>query len=233
MRSFARVAILGLAGAFLLGCGRNSELEVQTFNLEHRSGYEAAQLIDPYVYRDREGAPGTLSVLPNAISVRETPDNLARIARVLAEFDEPIPSVRLRFQLIQADSFQDEDPAIREVVEELRSLFRFQGYRLLGEALVTLDGGGGGPQDFEQRFFGVEESFMVQAEVSMDRPGTVRLQPVYLYQEDTGDRLLQTSVSVSMGQTVVIGGARALRGNESYILTVRGEADAGASEAGG
>lgn len=215
-------AALALAAWILSGCDTAPELEVRTFNLQHRSGYEAAELIDPYIYGDRAGAPGTMSVLSNALSVRETPDNLDKIARVLAEFDTPIPAIRLRFQLIEADSFRDEDPAIADVVEELRSLFRFDGYRLLGEALVTLDGGSGGGQAFEQRFIGVEESFTVNASVQMDRPGTVRLQPVYLYLEDEGDTLLQTSVSVSLGQTVVIGGAKARRGQESYILIVRG-----------
>jgi hypothetical protein len=221
MRNLKLLAYSALVAWTLLGCQRTPDLEVRTFNLKHRSGYEAAQLIQPYIYEDREGAPGTMSVLPSAISVRETPDNLEKIGRVLSEFDTPISPIRLRFQLIQADSFKDEDPAIADVVEELHSLFRFEGYRLMGEALVTLDGGEGGPQEFEQRFTGLEESFVVRGEVGIIQPGTARLRGIELYREETGARLLQTSVSVSVGQTVVIGGGKARRGQESYILTVR------------
>jgi hypothetical protein len=198
------------------------ELDVRTFNLEHRSGYEAAELVDPYIYGDREGAPGAMSVLPNALSIRETPDNLDKIARVLSEFDQPVPPVRLRFQLIEADSFQDPDPAIAEVVNELRSLFRFEGYRLLGEALVTLATGSEYEQSFSQRFLGTDELFTVEAAAQLFGPGAVRLSPVKLWR-DSYDGLLETSVTVADGQTVVIGGGKALEGGRSFILTVKAE----------
>ena len=224
MKVLRTALLLALGTSLMVGCDRTPELDVRTFNLEHRSGYEAAELVDPYIYGDREGAPGSLSALPNAISVRETPDNLDKIARVLAEFDQPIPPVRLRFQLIEADSFQDEDPAIAEVVQELRSLFRFDGYRLLGEALVTLAGGTMGDQEFTQRFLGTDENFQVAARVRMERPGTVRLDPIDL-RDSEYDILLETSVNVSQGQTVVIGGAKARVGGRSFILTVRAESE--------
>lgn len=207
-------------GALLLGCDGTPDLDVRTFNLQHRSGYEAAELISPYVYTDRERAPGTMSALPNAISVRETPDNLEKIARVLEEFDTAISPARLRFQLIEADSFQEDDPAIADVVAELRSLFRFQGYRLLGEAVVTLASQEMSEQAVEQRFLGPEENFRVEARIRMERSDMVRLQPVLLYLEDLGDYLLETSVTVAQGQTVIIGGASAREGGRSFILTV-------------
>jgi hypothetical protein len=223
MRMVRVAMMLALVPLGVLGCNRAPELDVRTFNLENRSGYEAAELVDPYIYGDREGAPGAISALSNAISVRETTDNLDKIARVLAEFDQPIPPVRLRFQLIEADSFQDEDPAIAEVVTELRSLFRFEGYRLMGEAVVTLAGGGMDSQDIEQRFLGTDDPFVVMADAVIERPGTVRLRPVYLWDEETGDNILQTHVSVSLGQTVVIGGGRGRAGGRTFILTVKAE----------
>ena len=130
------------------------------------------------------------------------------------------PPVRRRFQLIEADSFQEEDPAIADVVGELRTLFRFDGYRLLGEAVVTLASQEMSEQAVEQRFLGPEENFRVEARIRMERPEMIRLQPVVLYLEDLGDHLLETSVSVASGQTVVIGGASAREGGRSFILTV-------------
>lgn len=208
----------------LWGSGAAPRLDVRTFNLEHRSGYEAARLVDPYVFGDREGAPGSLSATPNALSVRETPDNLDRIERVLAEFDQPLPALWLRFQLIEADSYQDPDPAIAEVVEELRGLFRFDGYRLLGEALVSVDGASTDRQSFSQRFMETEEIFQVSASAEIQRPGVVRLDPVELRQGER-ENLLTTSVTVTAGQTVVIGGARARVGGRSFILTVTAEGE--------
>ena len=84
----------------ILACNQTPDLDIETFNLTHRSGHEATEIIYPYVFQDREGAPGTMSATQDAISVRETRDNLEKIGRVLAEFDQPQEELRLRFQLI-------------------------------------------------------------------------------------------------------------------------------------
>jgi len=206
------------------------KLDVQTFNLQHRAGYEAAELIDPYVFADRAENPGYMSATPDAITVRETRDNLDKIGRILAEFDQPIPGVRLYFQLIEADSFEDEDPAIANVVQELRSLFRFEGYRLMGEAMVPVAGGSQDRQAFSQRFLGVDNPIVVEAEARLLRTGIVRLEPVVL--RDSWSDLMTATVNVTPGQTIVIGGAQARTQSDSgrpsgervVILTVRAEA---------
>ena len=125
MRPYTLPMTLAAFCLALTACNRGPTLDVRTFQLQHRSGFEAAELISPYVYTDRETNPGAMSATGNAISVRETRDNLDKIARVLEEFDQPVPGLRLRFGLIEADSFQGSDPAIADVVQELRSLFRF------------------------------------------------------------------------------------------------------------
>jgi len=222
-----RASLLLLLPALTLGisaCNRIPQLEVRTFNLEHRSGYEAAELVEPYVFRDREGAPGTMSATPDAVSVRETPDNLDRIGQVLADFDRAIPAVQLRFQLIEADSFQEADPAIAEVVQQLQELFRFDGYRLVGEAMVAVGGGSMDRQEFRQRVLGTNEEFSINGEAAVQRPGVVRLDGLRLWQGGN-DVLLETSVNVSAGQTVVIGGTRARVGGRSFILTVTAASD--------
>ena len=100
-------------------------------------------LIQPYVYRDRPNAPGSMSVATaeGAITVRETPDNLDRIERVLAELTFPSPpasSFHLHFQLVEANGATEPDPAIADVVEELRRALRFDGYSLVGEARIAV-----------------------------------------------------------------------------------------------
>ena len=138
------------------------DLETRTFQLEHLTSRAAIALIDPYVYRDRPGAPGTISnptgirtisvrgtpstiSNPNgirAISVRETPDNLDKIARMLEQFDVPaaVPSYRLHFQVVAANG-GGSDPRLAPVEEALRKVFRFDGYSLVGEGYVTVSSG--------------------------------------------------------------------------------------------
>lgn len=222
MRYLRFCLVLLLAGVASLGCdglGAPS-LDVQTFSLDHRSGYEAAELIGPYVFSDREENPGDMSATDGAITVRESRDNLDRITRVLEEFDTPVPSARLRFQLIEADSFQEEDPAIAEVVGELRKLFRFEGYRLIGDALVAVSADG----NFQQSFFGVgegaAENTLVRGTAHYRGGGSVRLEGIQI---STGIRgILETSVNASIGQTLVLG-ASSETGGRTLILTVRAE----------
>ena len=124
---------------------RHARLETRTFPLEHIGMGDAAELVDPYVYRDRPGAPGAISFAKNvgAISVRETPDNLDRIARVLDQFDVPseAPSYRLHFQVVAANG-NETDRRLATVAGALRKVFRFDGYTLVGEGYVTVSEGG-------------------------------------------------------------------------------------------
>ncbi|MGD2120764.1 MAG: hypothetical protein PVJ76_03425 [Gemmatimonadota bacterium] len=233
MRYAKPTALLLAVGVLFAGCEglRKEKLDVQTFNLQHRSGYEAAELIAPYVFGDREEFPGDMSATDEAITVRETRDNLEKIGRVLEEFDVEIPGIRLHFQLIEADSFRDEDPSIAEVVEELRSLFRFEGYRLLGEAMAPVAGGYQGQQQFSQRFLGVEYPITIEAAARVMANGLVRLDPVVL--SDPWDDLLTATVNIRPGQTLVIGGTQGRTelvegrptGESTLVLTVRAERD--------
>lgn len=211
-----RISLLAfLVTITVAACGQGPDLDIRTFNLTHRSGYEASEIILPYVFTDREGAAGSMSATSGAISVRETRDNLDKIARVLAEFDQPPRELRLRFQLIEADSYQDQDPEIEDVVGELRDLFRFDGYRLAGEAMVNIADEG----NFSQSFMGADGGFAVRGAAEVRAPGAVRLHDVSLLSPE--GPLLETTVNASVGQTVVIGGGQTYRSERSFILTVR------------
>lgn len=202
--------------SLLAACQASPDLETRTFPLEHIDGNEASQLIDPYIYVGREGAPGTLSWTTRAITVRETPDNLDQIARVLAEYDVARADIRLHFQLIQADGFAGGDERIAAVEEQLRSLFQFEGYRLAGEALVAVTGDG---SRVEQ---GLGADHGVTATIYFVRSGTIRLQDVSFYSYEGGDRLT-TTVNIRAGQTLVLGSASRIGEDVTLMLTVRAE----------
>jgi len=210
-----RTILAALATALLLaGCDRAPRLETRTFALEHLAGHEAIALVEPYIYGDREGAPGTASQTPNALTVRETPDNLDQIARVLAEYDVPRPDARLRFQLIEADGFTGRDERIAAVEDELRRLFQFRGYRLAGEAYVAATDG----SSLEQ---GLGPGHVVATEVYLGT-GFIRLHNVRLWPRD-GGRILTTTVNIRPGQTLVLGSASAAGDGATLLLTVRAE----------
>lgn len=211
------LAFLGLAA-----CG-GPRLDTRTFELKHLTGNEAARLLAPYVFADRKEAPGAWSEANGAITVRETPDNLEKITRVLAEFDRPKPSVRLTFQIIQADGAATTDPAIAPVEAALRKLFRFKGYRLLAEAVA----GGMEGSEVRQIVSGSGGPYAITATILDARgtadSGSVRIK-AELFVNDLGT-VLNTAVTLRSGQTAVLGNAQlgSRLGVGTLILTVRPE----------
>lgn len=218
-RTPTAAAALGLA---LSACTGGPELDTRTFELRHMEAHVAEAMIDPYVYGDRPDAPGYISQAGNTITVRETPDNLEKIARVLEEFDRPRPTVRLHFQLIEANGSSTPDPAIAEVEAELRKLFRYSGYSLVTEVVV-----GGMEGSHIEQIVGdapPEDGWIITATI-----GTVRLVGDSGWvQMRVGVRnpmrgAFETQVNAREGQTLVVGNAQLMHSGGTLILTVRPE----------
>ncbi len=209
-------------------CSRTPELDTRTFQLQSMPVDEALMIIEPYVYGDRPNAPGTASAMRGLLTVRETPDNLDKIARVLSEFDVPNKNIQLYIQLISANGARASDPAIADVEAELRELFRFDGYELVAEGVLTgLEGRHVQQVMFDQRgqradpslaryFVGVDIGDVAESGDS----ASVTLRSIQL--ESAGHILFDASVTLGIGHTVVLGTMQ-LTGNRALILAVRAE----------
>ena len=208
------------------GACSGPQLDTQTFELKYLDAQTAASLIEPYVYFDRETNPGTVStaggMASHLITVRETPDNLAKIARVLSEYDQPAPMVQLHFQVIEANGSTTTDPAIENVESALRQLFRFRGYRLLAEAVLS----GVAGSSMSQNMGGEGGGFRITTNIRDVRgsadSGTVRFDVSLLGAPPVGT-VFETSANVRMGQTMVLGSTRPRPEMETLILAVRPE----------
>lgn len=214
------VAFLLLSAAYA-GCSPSPQVETRTFELKYLEDKTAEALVEPYVYRERADGAGTSSVVDGKLTVRETPDNLARIAQVLEEFDRPKPMVRLRFQIIEADGAETVDPAIAEVESALRELFRFEGYRLLDEVLIQGTEGNGTAQEFRSEDYGPWsiETFIENVRTDSEG-GSVQLRVGFTV---AGRMMLHTSVRVRTGQTAVLGRSPAQLQDKTLVLAVRPE----------
>jgi hypothetical protein len=220
MRPVTSLILVALA---VPACDRSPRLETRTFPLQHLEPRTAEGIIQPYVFADREEAPGMMSLTENTVTIRETPDNLEKIARVLAEFDVPSPWVRLHFQLIEADGRGPADPRIADIEAELRKLFRYEGYSLAAEAVVS----GTARSVIEQSIGGdvrQGEGYTLGVDIGEVRvigeSGYVALN-VHLRSPWGGG--LGTRVNARTGQTLVIGNARLKEGSGTMILAVRPE----------
>lgn len=224
MPTAARVWAAALA-AVTVACGSQPRLETRTFEIRHLEAGIAGGIIGPYVDRDRPGAPGVINVVGNVISVRETADNLDRIGRVLAEFDRPQPAVRLTFKLIEADGAAVRDTSIADVEAALRSLFRFRGYRLITDAVVTGVQGAEASQTLSgpgvrylletrvHRVVGAGDSASVEMRVRLFATRTA----------GPGDARFETDVRLPLGRTAVLGNLQGDARQPTLILAVQPE----------
>lgn len=153
-----------------------------------------------------------------------------------------IHNVLLTFHLVQADGFTDQDPEISDVVDELRKLFNFQGYRLLSTSvfnvgLVRDSRGIYVTGDGSQRIYpsDSETPLTIKAEIGSRRStGTVRAKVTLTdvitrkigYSTST-ERLplLEASVTIRDGQRVVLGSARRTAEEPVLILVVTPRVD--------
>jgi len=213
------LALVTLAAAS--ACNRAPRLDTRTFQLQYLSSMDAQEIIAPYVYGDREGAPGKYSAnsATHTISVRETPDNLDKIARVLKENDKPPTNVRLTFQIIQADGQQKVDPAIADVEQELKRLFRYDGYMLIGQASIQARQGAGVTQTV---FTGKRyDQLPVHAYIHSIRQGADSASvDMNIQLGNPPMTLLKSDINVGDGKAVVLGTPT---GDGAIILVVRAD----------
>jgi len=213
--------------AALASCGGPS-LDTQTFELRYIDYVDerfADAVVGPYVYKERPGAPGTYGFTSRTITVRETPENLDRIALVLARLDRPPANVRLVFTVIHADGAGTRDSSLAPIEAQLRRLFRFRGYRAAAQAITAAvehtefnhelftDGAGG--LAIRIGISGELESASVRGDSGVVRV-RVRLQAPEMG-VDIGTRL-----SIGLNQTALLGGQSGSR-RGALILSVRPE----------
>ncbi|MDP2470782.1 MAG: hypothetical protein Q8W45_03055 [Candidatus Palauibacterales bacterium] len=222
-RHGVRLCALLILGSVAVGCSRDQapELQTRTFEILHLEDWVAESLVEPYVYASRPGAPGMASVVEGKLTVRETPDNLRRIEETLLEFDRPTPAVRVTFQIIEANGESDVDPRIADVESALRELFRFEGYRLLGEVMVNGTEGNEVFQEFDVPDLGPSAIEATIRDVRTDSSGgSVQLEMRF----HAGSRtVFGTTVRVRAGQTAVLGRTPSSVGSRNIILAVKTE----------
>ncbi len=207
-------------------------LQTRTFSLSYLKPSRAESIIQPYVYSARPGAPGTMSVFDGGLTVRETPDNLDRIAAVLKQYDRPAPNVRFHFQLIEADGASAPDPRIASLDSLLKGLFRYRGYRLLDEVPLTVADGG----QTSTRVRADGRSLMIYVVLDRVRAGPQGGEAdlrVHLADAPGAPAILSTSLTVPLGKTVVLGSSQLARDEGALIVAVRPELLPADSASGG
>jgi hypothetical protein len=243
MRRFICLSVLGLAAiAPLALCAQDPArlvqdvrppVVVQTFNLRWISSMDAANLVSPYVQTPGNPSIGAFSAGPNmhAITVRGTKAMIATVDSILRVNDRQPPTLVLKFQLIAGlDSAATRDPAIADVDAALRGLFRFNGYKLLAQGSSTV----GDDSQFLLTMASGSYRYQVsgRAHTVQATGGTgsaelnVGLGRQFAAAESgnaASTPLFSTGLTVTLGQTVVLGSAAGSLTGQALILTVHTE----------
>lgn len=215
-RALFITAFLALA---LPAAGRGQDprdLSVKTFQLKNLRPEDAAKLLGPYVNSPGGGVFEAGSI--GAITVRETSTILQLVDSLLRVHDRARAAVSMRFQLIAALDTARRDPAIASVDAELRKLFKFAGYELIGEGTalteemteftttLSTQAAALGNEKFS-------ESFRIRGWVEgVQGTGGARTVRVTIALQDAlrekDADLLRTGLTMPAGQSVILGSAR-------------------------
>jgi hypothetical protein len=222
-----------LAAGALHAQDQAPKIVVKTFPLQSLSPKDAATLVSPYTMFLGGGGVFEAGGALRAITVRATPEILARVDSILRANDHARATLVLRFQLIAASDSAIKDPAIGAVDAELRNLFRFAGYRLLSQGSTTANEG----ESFTLTMSGVRGETLrlagrVEAVQASNARGAAQLfisleHPVQTLVGGAAtsgmQTLLSTGLTAPLGQTVVLGSAAYGAPIPAIILSVRPE----------
>jgi len=217
MKSIKLMSLLAVV-LLLAGCGHRPELEIRTFDIKHLDPGMAIQIIEPYVFDDREIAPGNYSLSGSTITVRETRDNLRRIAEILGRYDVEKPPVTLFIDVIEADGAGEVDEALEGILDDLEKLFRFQGYRRVASGVLPIMEG----QEVSHRM-GRFAGYSFEAyprRMIQDQHDTWQIYMDMTLTKD-GFHMLHTSATLRDAQTTLLGTSTDEEGIRAIILAIR------------
>jgi hypothetical protein len=140
MKSFVQ---FGLALCIAVGSLGAQEVDTKTVELRHLTPKEAVKLLSPYV-KAKDGGVFDVGDNISIITMRDTPENIARMERVLAKYDHTPATIRVVFQLIEADTgprfatVGNDGRVSIDLDSTLRSVLKFPSYRLLAQGVASV-----------------------------------------------------------------------------------------------
>ena len=213
-----KLVLAAVALVTVVNCGgSDGGQETRRIVLAHISADDAHMAIEPYFGDARVSVRQTNA--PAALTITSSPEKLEQLEQLLKQLDQPPPKVQLRFQIVEADGFTTSDSAIADVEAALRELFRFRGYRLAAEAMVSGQAG----HQLQQTVL-LRDRIPVTLTVdvpSVIRNGDASAVEMRIAMSVNNTNALTTAVTVPNGQTVVLGSARPLPDIGTLILVVR------------
>ena len=198
----------------LCACDASRGMETRTYEVARMKHDDVIMLLTPYIEQG-----GSISMTPDAhlLTVREKPDRLTVIERLLKQYDGggTAADVMLDIQVVKADGFATSDSALADIEPTLRQTFKYQGYRLLGQTHVQVREG----STFSQMLPAFRISGRVDrvAKVAMETRVPVSID-LDASDPKTGGQRMESTVTTTIGKPTVLGQSTA---DGAIILVIR------------
>jgi hypothetical protein len=225
------VALLALGLPAVSSAQDPRDLNIRTFKLRNLRPDDAAKLLGPYVTAPGGGVFEAGSV--GAITVRETFTTLTLIDSLLRIHDKARAVMSMKFKLIAALDSSVRDPAIEDIDAELRKLFKFRGYELIGEGtmlseemtdfMTTVSTKPRPVKDVSGKVVMDWETFRIRGWMDgvtgAGNERSIRLS-VTLQNASNESELMRTGLTLPIGQTVILGSAKPAAGARGALILV-------------
>ena len=214
--------LLTAACAFLLVCGvamaeprdPDKALTVRTFTFKHKDADKAAAAIKSLL-----SAEGSMSIQPstNALVVTDRPDNMKAIAKTLADFDATAQPFRLSVRIVSAARGAARVPDSLKDIKDYLAVLPYQSFEKEGDA--DLQGKEGAPGVVD-----MPSGYRAEFKFGDYDPASDSLKINDLHiskmQKDQLTSLLTTSLNLRLGQTYVLGAARAPESKRALMIVL-------------
>ena len=196
---------------------------VRAFPIQHRPVGEIALLVEPLLSPD-----GSMTIQPqfNLLTVQDSPAAIARVAKLVAEWDVKPPSYTVRVRVLLGTTVPatpgPASPLIEGFGSELTKVFHFTSYQEVETVQIPAPVGtpvaGEAGGRYHLRFLvrtgagDPERVQLAQFEVARREAGVGG--------NDTFRSVLRTTVSLEVGQTAIVAAARSEGASQGLVLVL-------------
>lgn len=213
------LAFCGAALAEPAAADSKPGLAVRSFTFKFKQADKAAAAIKPLLSAD-----GSMSIQPssNALVVTDRAENMKAVARMIGDFDKEPQSFHLYVRIVGASRVEGSPKIANDLKDVARKLamLPYNAYENVGEATVQGKEGDPGLIDMET---GYRANFHFgEYDPASDSIAVKDLQISKLtgVQKDQLTSLLKTSLNLTIGQTYILGAAKAPQSQRALMIVL-------------
>ena len=223
-RAILFTLILLLTAAVGLAQETDGKVVVQTFKFKFKSADRAATVISSLM-----SSEGSVSIQPgsNVLVVTDLRENMEQIAAALDSYDLPSREFKLEIRLVAAGRVPGRSPEVpedlKEIAGKLSGVLRFNSFEPLGTLDVNGKEGDEVRSDVNSHYhadFVIGEFDPVSRTVQLSDFKLSRYETSLESQKRERNQVLETTLNLKVGQTVVLGASRLPDSNRALMLIV-------------